>query len=210
MNITDVRLALSNALIPTMREHGFCDRKSDCSFVRRSSEFMFFFKLQVYAKPAWFFTKPLVCVGCATLNKLYNQILQPKDRLPTTGPTVGSCFGVSNNYHDRGDYKIEKADDIAFVAPKIMSDFVDIALPYFEQNKNLESLEKTLNPRAVDGPYAPTTVSAACMGLIAAHLCRRSDFQTMADFHFNFIAKTQRKELAGPIVRVIEYYTKQG
>lgn len=208
MNVTEVRVALSNALLPTMREHGFRDRNNDCSFVRRSGEFMLLFKLQVYAKPTWCFTKPLVCVGCATLNKLYNQILQPKDRLPATGPTVGSCFGISNNYPARGDYKIEKVEDIALVALKTVSDFVDIALPYFEQNKSLESLEKTLNPRAVDGPYAPTTVSAACMGLIAAHLGGRSDFQTMADFHLNFIAKTQRKELATPILRVIEHYAK--
>lgn len=193
-----------------MREHGFCDRKNDCIFVRRSGEFTFLFNLQVYAKPSWFFIKPLVCIGCATLNKLYNEILQPKDRRPVNGHTVGSCFGVSNNYPERGDYKIEKADDIAFVAPKVLSDFVEIALPYFEQNKNLESLEKTLNPRAVDGPYAPTTVSAACMGLIAAHLCGRSDLRAMADFHFNFIAKTQRKELAAPILRVFEHYAKQG
>ena len=89
---------------------------------------------------------------------------------------------------------------------QITSDFVHIALPYFEQNKDVESLEKTLNPRSPDGPYAPTTVSAACMGLIAARLCGRPDFDAMADFHFNFIAKVQARELAAAILRVVEYY----
>lgn len=207
MKIKDVRFSLSGAVAPLMSEHGFADRNHDANFKKKSGDFVLIYELRVYAETGWFFTKPAVGVGGQILNKLYNQIIQPKDRIVVNGLTVGLGFGISNEHKGRGYYTIENADDIAVAAVKIKSDFVEIALPYYKNNQNLESVEKTLNPKKSDGSYVPTTVSAACMGLIAAHLCGRTDFESLADF---YIATAQRKEFAAPILKVKEFYLKSG
>lgn len=210
MKIKDVRFSLSEAVTPLLLEHGFADRNHSCEFSRKFEGLFWFFEIHVYAETGWFFTKPSVGAGHPVLNKKFNEILQPKDRVRISGPTVGLGFGIANEHTGRGYYTIENADDIISAAAKIKSDFLEIALPYYEKNKSLEALEKSLNPMASDGSYVSTTNSAACMGLIAAQLCGRPDFAALADFHYKFhynlSGKIELREFAARILKVKEFY----
>jgi hypothetical protein len=194
----------SERLTPSLLQHEFCDRNHNCLFSRKSGQFVFIFDLRVFAKTGWFFAKPLVGLGCPIINTAYNQILQPADRTPARGFTFG--FGISNDYADRGDYSIESFGDILAAAADAKIDFEEIALPYYERHNDLEAVEKSLNPRTPDGAYIPTTVPAACKGLIAAWLCERKDFEALADFYYQSICKVQRRELATPILTVKNHY----
>jgi hypothetical protein len=142
--------------------------------------------------------------------------LPSKEPVKINGSTVGLCFGISNEYHGRGDYNIETVDDVEVAAKGIKEDFVEIALPYYDKMHDLNAVERYLNKKNVDGTYRPTTVSAACMGLIAAHLCGRTDFKELAEFYYNyhynfpynFPTPQKRQSLSAPILSVMKYFEK--
>jgi hypothetical protein len=204
MKIKDVRAGLSESVAPYMREHGFTDRKNGCNFTKDCKARIAIFKAQVYGTSGLYFTKPLVGVGFPVLNRLYNQILEPEERLRINGYTFG--FGISNEYQNRGAYIIENDADITSVVARIKSDFQEIALPYYEKNQNLELAERSLNQRTPSEAYLPKSVYAACIGLIAARLSGNPDFEALADFYYKYNSTVQGKEIAAPILVVKEFF----
>jgi len=206
MKIREVREELSKQLGEFIGEYGFRDKGSNCIFTAKSGGVVQIFWCFVFSKTTWFFVKPGVFVGHPEINKMFKQILEWKDPVKMT-----NGFGIANEYQNRGDYIMENREQIFGTARQIEKDFKEIAIPYFDCNSDLVSIESNLNRRKSNGSYVESeSVSDACMGLIAAKLCKRDDLLEMADFYYNFFVKVQGKECSMPILKMKEFLLLQG
>lgn len=201
MKVNDIRSKFVESLYQCLSLHGFKAKGNDVKFLRERGGIINEFRVGVHSKTGWFLVMLEVGVTCRRVNDQLKKILGYKTT--NCGVTIG--FGIESDFPGRGTYHLETEESLTHIASLIESDFLEVALPYFESKHDLESVEKALNQTDSEGNYIPLDVPAACKGLIAAKLCGRTDIEALADFHYNYLITVQGKELAAPILRVKEY-----
>lgn len=205
MKVQDVKTAIHERLHDHLQRKGFKFRKSDFEFVRKSGEVSHHFIIRVIALTGWFKAESTVSIGCSAVNKLFNEVLHRE--IPINGNTI--AFGVWNEYSGRGSYSIDAFDDIAAAIPKIQADFDEIAVPFFAKMASLEELERYMNRKAENGLYRPRSVDEACLGLIAARLCKNPDFETIFKDYYEFCKRAQGP-LAAPVQQMKSFLDTLG
>ncbi|MDR0901641.1 MAG: hypothetical protein LBM92_02600 [Opitutaceae bacterium] len=200
--IDSIRADLAARLSKHLRQFGFAWRKTESEFVRKKPNINNLFRVTVLPWSGWYGVEAAVFVGFPEIIRVFNEALGRK--LLTSGPVLG--FGISNRVKGRGSYKIEVTEDVLSVAQKLGQDFEEVALPFFGQVGNLAAINQFMNAPDESGYHKPESVSNACMGLIAAKLCKNPIFPQLVEDYFAFCREAQNATLAQPILEVRDYF----
>ena len=196
--LAEIKEALQKNLDGCFLEEGFKLRKADFEYTKKVNDLRFIYRISIHSKSGWYSITPEVYVGSSKINKRFNEILNRQ--IQVTGTTCG--FGIANETdQQRGRYQVVEIHEISSAAESILSDFKDIALPFYNKVNSHEAIDKYLN--AITENKAPVgSVSNACFGLIVANIVNNPRFSELADVYFNFWSKSQSPEIAKDIIAV--------
>jgi len=181
---------------------GFAFKKGNFEYVRLRKPCTDLFSILLHKMTDWYIVVTCVSISCREINKLYNTIMDRKD--PLRWPTFG--FSLDNKFsRERGRYHINAEADFSAVIEGIKSDFLEVALPWFSEIQDMQSIDAHINEKDRNGKYNPMSVSHACNGLIAAHLAGNTAFGEMAEAYYKFCCNAQSSALAEPILRTRDY-----
>jgi len=198
MKIDELKIELQNKLDERFADKGFKLRKTNFEYVQKIGDLRFIFLVGIHAKTDWFLITPSAFVGSTKINKKFNELLE-RD-IQVSGSTCG--FGIGNETnHQRGRYRIDKKYEINSAVESIWLDFIEVAMPFFNNVNSLEAIDGYLNK--IDAGRAPAgSVSNACKGLIVAKLVDNPSFFELADIYYDFWSKSQSPAIAKDIITV--------
>ncbi len=196
------RTLLLDGIVPAVEKRGFTLKRNECEIVRKASEISQIFWVNVHQWTGWIGVTPEVYIGCPKIIRQFNAILDRKLR----ADDFVCGFGIRNKFHGRGNYRVEAPADIEQLRSQLISDFEEIALPFFSKFDGIESIDKYMNSPSDDGQYKPESVGRACMGLIAAKLTGNPAFQRLVDSYFKFCAESQGEKIAQQILRIRAHF----
>jgi hypothetical protein len=207
MKTDTLRRELLQRLQPASERHGFLPRsKGDLDLVFHAGSLERVFRVSVISMTGWFKVQSAAYIGSKKVIRLFNDILSRS--VPSNGTTCG--FGISNRFQGRGNYQVNVQEEVEHVANLLLKDFEEIALPFLTGFSEIEDIDRYLNAKDENGRYRVESVDRACMGLIAANLCGNPAFAQLAESYFKSYRESQGVALAQPILRVREYFDRQG
>lgn len=207
MKIEEIRVGLVDSLQSLLAAQSFAFRKAtDVEFARKGTQVSHLFR--VYVKPwsGWIGVETAAFVGCPTITKLFNEILGRK--VSNNAPACG--FGVQNQFPERGSYQVNVADDLPTVVDKVRRDFEEVAVPFFERIGGIDAIDRELNAPDPAGRFKVHPVDRACIGLITAKLSGNPAFSQLAESYFKSCRESQGPALAQPLLKVRDYFERQG
>jgi hypothetical protein len=199
MLIKDVSKKIINGIKEPISELGFNLNKSKREFKRKKGDCEQIFQLLFYKEGGSILIRPVVRIKIKSIEDVYHKVSKKKAEYNDATTTLGNNLGEIIKYYETGRdnlseymnmrYLIEDKKDIEILKKVIPERFHDYALPYFDSNCSIKSVDQLLNttPREMsihNGLYP----IRACIGLIAARLNNNPDF--------NEIVKIYEEELA--------------
>jgi len=198
MKIIELKSEIQNELDDLFIDKEFKLRKTNFEYTKKIGDLRFIYWIGIHAKTDWFLITPSAFIGSTQTNKQFNEILG-RD-IQVTGSTCG--FGVGNvTNHQRGRYHVDAKGEISSAAKSIWLDFIEVAMPFFEETNSLEAIDGYLN-KISEGRAPAGSVSNACKGLIVAKLVNNPRFFELADIYYKFWSKSQSPAIANDIITV--------
>ena len=182
MKITETSKALLFLLEPKLKSFGFILKQSKNTFIKTTPSFeqgvYFIFTKSsgsVLLEIRWYIKIPAIC-------DIYNTVTSKAKAFYMDTACLENSLGELVAFKTTGSdiptgkstyYLIENSNDIDVLIPIISNHFEKLLIPYFEENSNIESIDRllNLNPRelTIHNWLYPFR---ACIGLIAAKLAR--------------------------------------
>jgi len=191
-NVNSLKEMLLELLVPKLSEHGFKRQGSRESFLRQHADRVDVFQLVFLdGKPGWRI-QPNVGVRFDNVENIFHHVsgFEPKYQGDTI--TVGAPLGVVLGSTARGcEFILESNAELASTAKQLIMSFEEIALPYFSNWSNIQTIDSALNDDPslrvphLRGGLAWFRCSTA---IIIAKLTVRKDYNRLVSFYGDVMA----------------------
>jgi hypothetical protein len=192
--IKEVQSLINDGVEAELDKFGFKYRKSLFEYVKKEKHIHYIYRINLLKMTEWFNVLPGVFIALPQVNKIYNQAFEREYTL--SEPTFG--FAIRNELRERGNYGIECDSHIIAVISKVIADFHEVAIPFFQKINSLKDVDLMAN---VNKDFGTPTVSSACNRLILAKLCDNPEYDKLANEYYNHCKQSQGI-LAEPILKV--------
>ena len=198
MKTNDVKNKIIELTEAHIHNSGFKLRRTNLEYVQTNNDISHIFRINIIAKTGWFIISPEVYFGHTGINNIHQQRINKNRKI--SGITSG--FGVRNEYPERGHYGLETEGDIQNIADRVIEDFDEIAIPFYDRITSISSIDDYYNMsgKIIGSQYT------ACDALIAAFLNNR-EFHDLAKTYYDFWFKAQR-ELANVILETERFLSE--